>query len=41
MQAMANDSLGQDNDKLWEQELSELAQMSYSVADAMMKARNG
>jgi len=40
MQGMVNDCLGQDNDKLWEQELSELAQMSYSVANAMMKARN-
>jgi hypothetical protein len=40
MQAMANDALGQDNDKLWEQELKELAEMSYSVANAMMKARN-
>lgn len=40
MQAMANDALGQDNDKLWEEELKLLTEMSYSVADAMMKARN-
>ena len=41
MQAIANDLLGQDNDKLWQEEVNELAQISYSVADAMMKARNG
>lgn len=41
MQAIANDLLGQDNDKLWQEEVNELAQISYSVADAMMEARNG
>ncbi len=41
MQAIANDLLGQDNDKLWQEEVNQLAQISYSVADAMMEARNG
>ena len=39
MQSLVCEETGKDNDSDWEEEIKTLSEMSYSIADAMMKAR--